>query len=155
MQSEDRTKKIVTLIDKQIRGELNAIEKRELKIWISESESNRILFNQLIDPVYRQGELMEIRSFTSAQSAFANFMEKYGDRTRIADDVYIPPKPQVDANRNYESLKYAAVIIVLLTLSIGFYLYLKNRDELKNNITSARNNEIVVTIPSSNKVFFF
>ena len=155
MQSEDRIKKIVTLIGKQIRGELNAIEERDLKIWMSESESNKILFNQLTDSMYRQGELMEIRSFTSAPSAFANFMEKYGERIRIADDIYIPPKPQVEANRNYESLKYAVVIIVLITLSIGFFLYLKNREELKNDInlsslvlndiTSAENNDMDLT----------
>lgn len=134
MQSEEQTKKIVTLIGKQIRGELNAIDERDLKIWISESESNRILFDQLTDPFYRQGELMEMRSFTSSQSAFANFMEKYGERVRVADDVYIPPKHEAKEVRSYDSLKYAAVIIVLLTLSIGFFLYLRNKDELKSNI---------------------
>lgn len=134
MQSEEQTKKIVTLIGKQIRGELNAIDERDLKIWMSESESNKILFDQLTDPFYRQGELMEMRSFTSAPSAFANFMEKYGERARVADDVYVPPQPEVEDVRNYDSLKYAAAIIVLLTLSIGFFLYLKSKDELKNNI---------------------
>lgn len=156
MQSQEHTKKIVTLIGKQIRGELNAIDKRDLDIWISESESNKILFDQLTDPAYRQGELMEMRSFTSASSAFANFMEKYGERVRVEDEVYIPPKPEVEEKRNSESLKYAAAVIVLLTLSIGFFLYLKNESALKNDIklsalilkdfASNGNNDIPATI---------
>lgn len=125
MQSEEHTRKIVTLIGKQIRGELNAIDKRDLNIWISESESNKILFDQLTDPAYRQSELMEMRSFTSASSAFANFMERYGERARVEDDVYIPPKPEVERKRSYGSLRYAAAVIVLLTLSIGFFLFEK------------------------------
>lgn len=156
MQSEEHTRKIVTLIGKQISGELNAIDKRDLNIWISESESNKILFDQLTDPAYRQGELMEMRSFTSASSAFANFMEKYGERVRVEDDVYIPPKPEVERKRNYESLRYAAAVIVLLTLSIGFFLYLKNESGLKkdiklsalilNDLTSDGNKNIGATI---------
>jgi len=156
MQSEEHTRKIVTLIGKQISGELNAIDKRDLNIWISESESNKILFDQLTDPAYRQGELMEMRSFTSVSSAFANFMEKYGERDRVEDDVYIPPKPEVKRKRNYESLRYAAAVIVLLTLSIGFFLYLKNESGLKkdvklsalilNDLTSDVNKNIGATI---------
>nr|WP_294869635.1 DUF4974 domain-containing protein [uncultured Pedobacter sp.] len=133
MQSEEQIKRIVSLIGKQIRGELNAIDERDLEIWISESKTNKILFDQLTDASYRQGELMEMRSYTSAPAAFANFMEKYGDRIPTEDEVYIYPKTELTKKWDYEFLKYGAATIILLALSTGFFIYLKSRGTIENN----------------------
>jgi hypothetical protein len=132
MHSEEQIKRIVSLIGKQIRGELNAIDERDLEIWMSESKSNKILFDQLTDSAYRQAELMEMRSFTSAPAAFANFMEKYGDRIPTEDEVYVSPKPELTKKWDYEFLKYGATAMILLALSTGFFIYLNNRDAIEN-----------------------
>jgi len=137
MQSEEQIKRIVSIIGKQIRGELNAIDERDLEIWISESKTNKILFDQLTDPSYRQAELMEMRSFTSAPAAFANFMEKYGDRIPTEDQVYISPKPELKKKWDYEFLKYGATAIILLALSTGFFIYLNNTNAIENKDSGA------------------
>lgn len=137
MQSEEQIKRIVSIIGKQIRGELNAIDERDLEIWISESKTNKILFDQLTDPSYRQAELMEMRSFTSAPAAFANFMEKYGDRIPTEDQVYISPKPELTKKWDYEFLKYGATAIILLALSTGFFIYLNNKSVIESNDSQA------------------
>ncbi|WP_161662350.1 DUF4974 domain-containing protein [Pedobacter sp. V48] len=137
MQSEEQIKRIVSLIGKQIRGELNAIDERDLEIWISESKTNKILFDQLTHSAYRQVELMKMRSFTSAPAAFANFMEKYGDRILTEDEVYISPKPELTKKWDYEFLKYGATAIILLALSTGFFIYLESREAIENKDSQA------------------
>nr|WP_068893188.1 DUF4974 domain-containing protein [Pedobacter panaciterrae] len=136
MKSEEQIKKIVELIGRQIRGELNATDERDLEIWIAESETNKIMFNQLTDPAYRQTELMEMKGFTSAPAAFANFMEKYGERNLKEDKTYIRPKPEPERKRDYEFLKYGTTAIILVALSIGFFIYLNNKELLENNAGS-------------------
>lgn len=133
MHSEEHIKRIVSLIGKQIRGELNAIDERDLKIWISESETNKILFDQLTDSVYRQAELMEMRSFTSAPAAFANFMEKHGDRVPAEDEIYIPPQHVLTKKWDHEFLKYGVAAIILLALSAIFFIHLNNRNGIEND----------------------
>lgn len=133
MHSEEHIKRIVSLIGKQIRGELNAIDERDLKIWISESETNKILFDQLTDSAYRQAELMEMRSFTSAPAAFANFMEKYGDRVPAEDEIYMPPQPVLAKKWDHEFLKYGAAAIILLVLSTTFFIHLNSRNGIETN----------------------
>ncbi len=132
MRSEVQTKIIIALIGKQIRGELGAIDELTLRMWVSESHSNKILFDRLTDSTYRQAELAEMRSFTSAPAAFANFMEKYGERILAEDDVYVPPKIEAEKRWDYEFLKYGTTAVIFLALSIGFFIYLNNKDLLEN-----------------------
>ncbi|ATP59014.1 hypothetical protein CPT03_22365 [Pedobacter ginsengisoli] len=132
MRSEVQTKIIIALIGKQIRGELSAIDELTLRMWVSESDSNKILFDRLTDSAYRQAELAEMRSFTSAPAAFANFMEKYGERIPAEGDVYVPPKIEVERKVDYEFLKYGTTAVIFLALSIGFFIYLNNKDLLEN-----------------------
>ena len=110
----EKVEKIVILISKYREGTLSQVEQSELELWLAESVENRSLFEELID-----------------KASIAGKLKSYSGRDSEA--VWQKTLQQIDPAARVRSLypvqrtwwKYAAAAVVVVSLSVAGWLYLK------------------------------
>ncbi|WPU93734.1 FecR domain-containing protein [Mucilaginibacter sabulilitoris] len=139
---------ISTLLVGKLNNTLTATEEAELEMWLDKSVSNREILEKLLNESIRSEDIGHLREF-DAETALRDV------KTRIDDNQYTGLRS--GKLRSY-AIRIAAAATVLVTLSVGFWLYKdKPRTEQlsfhvkKTEITPGVNKAILV-LSNGNKI---
>jgi len=151
--------RIITLIIKNLDGELSTSEQDELQQWIAESEENRAIAEE----------------FASDSTFFAGIREMYGVEARVWDRIQDSiENNNVEHNRTgyHESIennnakriswiKWIAAASVVVAIGIGSLLYIHFKKQTENfhqvvvshDILAPAMNRATITLQNGQKVF--
>ena len=108
MEKTERDIYVAGLIGKLLNGDISPDEHLWLKNWIDESEANRELFNKLTDPDYLEKQLKYWNTIDN-NAAWGKLQGK------------LEKKETSHPFKHQSLLKYAAAVILLLTVSVLIY----------------------------------
>ncbi|MET3499736.1 hypothetical protein ABIC45_001327 [Mucilaginibacter rubeus] len=137
MEKNERDFYVAELIGKLLNGDISQEEYLWLKEWVNESAENKVQFEKLTDAGFLEKKLAFWDNIDN-DKAWNELLRKL-------------PEPESESVRrfNYTSLlKYAAIVI--LTLSISILLYLRNENRVKGNDKSQIAQATMIK-PGSNK----
>jgi hypothetical protein len=120
MKKNERDFYVAELIGKLLNGDISAEEDLWLKEWVNESAENKAQFEKLTDPVFLENKLNFWNTIDNDKA-----WEKL--QGKLTEAEFEPVK-----RFNYLSLlKYAAIVI--LALSVSVILYRRNENRVKGN----------------------
>jgi hypothetical protein len=112
---QDKIDKISSLIDKYLKEELNEVERHELDLWLSESDRNRMWFEQITNKEIITQKLIEYAS-ANRDSVWQKTMA----RINADGDNVISIAPAKTWWKKYGIAAAAAVVV----LAVGSWFYL-------------------------------
>jgi ferric-dicitrate binding protein FerR (iron transport regulator) len=134
---------IHTKIIRLFNGEATPIEKRQVGDWLNQSENNRKLYTDLQEIWLATGVSGNIDSY---DTEFA--IRKFKDRIHSSEKA-------VKVFRLSELLKYAAIVILLISLPVMYYFGKAGSqvDETYTTITCAFGDKSTITLPDGSMAY--
>jgi len=121
---------IVPLLTKYVRGEkLTALEQKTVETWISQSEANRTVFEQLKDPMYLSNDLAD---FDLAASTTESGLAKL--------NAMLDKRQSAPNRRRWFSV---VAVLIAISLSMVLYLYFQSTNTTQNTISNKSAEDIL------------
>jgi transmembrane sensor len=108
-QQEPHTDQIIALIGQSIQGKLSPAAQAILDQWLAAEESNVLLYNQLVDPLYRTAQLEEMASYPDEELALQAFLQKR------------QPGLKLRRNHLFKRIAVAAAAVAAIVFGVWFY----------------------------------
>lgn len=105
---------ISTLIAKSVAGEVTDEEQVELQRWLDASPENRNIYNQILNPAYKQ-----------ERDEFLKTIDASADWERVRAAAFAPKKGK---QTWFSAYRIAAAIALVCAASFGLYTLLRNQD---------------------------
>jgi transmembrane sensor len=140
----ENTNFIDVLIIRLLSGEADPSEKKMIEEWLELSAENKKLFNDLREIWLRSGIQTNADNY-NLEEAIRNFRKQIGADTNHDNDQFILRR----------FVKYAAILVMVLSLSFSYYL--GTRYSITNNSTTtiscAFGDKTSITLPDSSTVW--
>ncbi|MEP7375877.1 MAG: FecR domain-containing protein [Chitinophagaceae bacterium] len=143
--TEEKAQRVAWLVAGYLQKTLSKKEHDELDGWVTESDANQRLFEELITPTMLEQRLKEYDE-PDEEAALA----------KIKSKIQFAPEKKITGPRNNYLLKIAAAILLLAGIAMTYQL-MKNRgstDEPKTitNVLQPGRNQAMLLLPDGSKI---
>ncbi len=124
-------------------GEASPDEKKSIRVWLSQSDDNKRLFNDLKDVWLASGVITNADKFNIEQ-AIQYFKEKVNNKKRQIERRIVI----------FNALKYAAVFLLIITIPISYFTgKYSNTVDSYSTVTCALGDKSMIYLPDSSRVW--
>jgi hypothetical protein len=139
----DDSFKISDLISRYLNGTLNTVDSKALADWIIADQTNRELFDTIVDENQLETAHIEFKAF-DVKSALAETKQRLVSGNR-------------DYSKSYKKWLLPIAASILLFLSIGSYLFFQHNIKVEIELSKARNiapgkNQATLTLANGQKI---
>ena len=154
---DEEIQRIIDLISKRLGGELTSDEQAVLERWVGESDENRVLYEELNDPAYRNGQLQEMAGYGDVETALQSFLKKRERGLKIHRNHFIKRVLEAASRSKIGTTLIAAAALAAIVFGVWFFnsnsgVLKQVQDDVVQNDIAPGKNTATLTLPNGKTI---